>query len=563
MFKMNLSSLKKSRITTIIICLIIISSISVGFKLSHVDFTNPLINEDVYVYVLGAFSIVNGDFSQPDRKTLGWSIFISPFYLFIDSTDLLDYLNITRILSIAISTITIIPMYILARRFFDEKYSLVASSLFAFEPHLNYNSVLGLSEPIFILGVILTSIFILQKNHNWYFYLSFLLAGIVWWIRFQGLIMVVILSIVFFVIYKPSSKNFFKYLLCIALFIIIVSPILIQRYDQFGDPLYFYEVNNNHFMGDSYFDYAVNTKDIEYSASDYIEDNGVISFVERFGLTGLYTMASHLFKMLFPYLIFLLPFGVLFSLRPFAQDKDYMKSIWILLLINLGSLIIVFSVWADMRLIYHVFPFLIIISTIAIQRIVKHGLSTFEFSEKQKNFFLVGIIGVVIILSGTLTLRLDVPDELLDQERIEFSKFITQKLDGRISAGGDVLRLLTYTQLQDSPHLFKEFKTSTYDFTIGRESNIFASENMLERIILYAKSLDELIEVGKEYDLKYIAINKEQPNTDWYGYLTNIYDEGENHPFLTKVLDTEKIGFKKFKVKVFEINYDKFILNET
>ena len=558
----NSLSLKKSRITTIVICLIVISSISIGFKLSHVDFNNPLISEDTYVYVLGAFSIINGDFSQPDRKALGWSIFISPFYLFTDSTDLLDYLNIARIRSISISTITIIPMYILARRFFDEKYSLVASCFFAFEPHLNYNSVSGLSEPLFILGIILSSIFILQKNHTWYFYISFLLAGIVWWIRFNGLVMVVILSIVFFVVYKPTSKNFLKYLLCVALFVIIVSPILIQRYDQFGEPLYF-AISDNYFIGDSITGHAVNTKDIEYSASDYIQDNGMISFIERFGLTGLYTMASHLFKMLFPYLIFLLPFGVLFSLRPFAQDKDYMKSIWILLLINLGSLIIVFSVWADMRLIYHVFPFLIIISTIVIQRIVKHGLSTFEFSEKQKNFFLVGIIGVVIILSGTLTLRLDVPDKILDQERIEFSKIITQKLNGRISAGGDVLRLLTYTQLQDSPHLFKEFKTSTYGFTIGRESNIFASENMLQHIILYGKSLDELIEVGKEYDLKYIAINKEQSNTDWYGYLTNIYDEGENHPFLTKVLDTEKIGFKKFKVKVFEINYDKFILNET
>ena len=133
-------SLKKSSITTVVICLIVISSISVGFKLSHVDFNNPLISEDTYVYVLGAFSIINGDFSQPDRKALGWSILISPFYLFTESPDLLDYLNITRILSIAISTITIIPMYILARRFFDEKYSLVASCLFAFEPHLNYNS---------------------------------------------------------------------------------------------------------------------------------------------------------------------------------------------------------------------------------------------------------------------------------------------------------------------------------------------------------------------------------------------------------------------------------------
>ena len=555
-------SLKKSSITTVVICLIVISSISVGFKLSHVDFTDPPISEDTYVYVLGAFSIINGDFSQPDRKALGWSILISPFYLFTESPDLLDYLNITRILSIAISTITIIPMYILARRFFDEKYSLVASSLFAFEPHLNYNSVFGLSEPIFILVIILSSIFILQKNHNWYFYLSFLLAGIVWWIRFNGLIMVVILSIVFFVIYKPSSKNFFKYLLCVALFIIIVSPILIQRYDQFGDPLYF-AISDNYFMGDSYANYAVNTKDIEYSVSDYIQDNGMISFVERFGLTGLYTMTSHMFKMLFPYLIFLVPFGVLFSLRAFAQDKDYMKSIWILLLINLGSLIIVFSVWPDMRLIYHVFPFLIIISTIVIQRIVKHGLSTFQFSEKQKNFFLVGVIGVVIILSGTYTHIFYAPDKLLDQERIEFSKILTQKFNGKISAGGDVLRLLTYTQLQDSPHLFKEFKMGTYDFVIGRESNLFASENMLERIVLYAKSLDELIEIGKEYDLKYIAINKEQSKADWYGYLTNLYDEGENHPFLTNVLDTEKMGFKKFKVKVFEINYDKFILNET
>ena len=558
----NSSSLKKSNIATIVICLIVISSISIGFKLSHVDFSNPIIGEDTYVYVLGAFSVINGDFSQPDRKALGWSIFMSPFYLLTDSTDLLDYLNITRILSIAISTVTIIPMYILARRFFDEKYSLMASCLFAFEPHLNYNSVLGLSEPLFILGVVLASIFILQKNHNWYFYLSFLLAGIVWWVRFNGLIMVMILSIVFFVVYKPSSKNFLKYLVCIGLFLIIVSPILIQRYDQFGDPLYF-AVSDNHFIGDAYSNYAVNTKDIEYSASDYIQDNGVISFVERFGLTGLHIMVLDMFKMLFPYLIFLLPFGVLFSIRSFAQDKDYIKSIWILLLVNLGSLIIVFSTWGDMRLIYHVFPFIIIISTIVIQRVVKHGLSTFQFSEKQKNFFLVGIISIVIISASILTLRMDESDKLLDQERIEFSKLLTQKFNGKISAGGDVLRLLTYTQLQDSPYLFKEFKTSAYDFSIGRDSDLFASENMLERILLYAKSLDELIEIGKKYDLKYIAINKEQPKNDWYGYLANLYDEGEKYPFLTKVLDTKEIGFKKFKVKVFEINYDKFITNET
>jgi hypothetical protein len=338
--------------------------------------------------------------------------------------------------------------------------------------------------------------------------------------------------------------------------------VLIQRYDQFGDPLYF-AFSDNYFIGDDIRHFSENTKDIQYSASDYIQDNGIIGFAERFGLTGFGNLASSLLKMLFPYLIILVPFGVLFSLRTFAQDRDYIKSIWILLLISLGSIVIQFSIASDMRLIYHVFPFLIILSTIVIQRIVKHGLSTFSFSEKQKNFFLVGIICVVIILSGTFTLRIDTPDKLLSQERIEFSKILTQKFNGKILGVGDTLRLLTYTQLQNSPNLFKEFKISTYDFVVGRQSNIFASENMLERTVLYAQSFDELIEIGKEYDLKYIAINEKSGKTVWYPYLITLYNEGKNYPFLTEVLDTEKMGFKKFKVKVFEIDYDKFILKET
>jgi hypothetical protein len=267
--------------------------------------------------------------------------------------------------------------------------------------------------------------------------------------------------------------------------------------------------------------------------------------------------------MLFPYLIILVPFGILFSLRSFAQDKDYIKSIWVLMLITLGSVVMQFSIASDMRFIYHIFPFLIILSTIAIQRVVKYGLSTFSFSDKQKNFFLIGVICVIIILSGMFMLRVDTQDKILNQERIEFTEILTKNFGGKVIGVGDSIRLLTYTQLYDSPNLFKEFKTSTYDFVVGGQSNIFA--HGMERIVLYAESLDELIQIGKEYDLKYIVIN-ENANTDKiirYPYLTNLYDEGEKYPFLTKVLDTKEIGFKKFKVKVFEINYDKFITNET
>ena len=294
-------------------------------------------------------------------------------------------------------------------------------------------------------------------------------------------------------------------------------------------------------------------------------NNYLINFVERFGLTGLYNLVLSLIKVSFPYLIILAPFGILFSLRVFAQDKDYIKSIWILLLITLGSVVIQFSIASDMRFIYHIFPFLIILSTLTIQRVVEHGLSTFSFSKKQKNFFLIGVICVIIILSGMFMLRVDTQDKILNQERIEFTETLTKNFGGKILADGDVLRLLTYTQLRDSPNLFLEFKTSTYDYVVGRQSNIFDSEDMMERIVLYAQSLDELIEIGKKYDLKYIAINQEQKTNlnTFYPYLANLYDEGESHSFLNKVIDTEEIGFKKFKVKVFEINYDKFITNET
>ena len=149
---------------TIIFFLIVIGAISLGLKLYTIDFSvSP--NEDAYNYVLRAIAHNNGDFSEHPRKTLGWSIVISPFLHLVDSNNFIDYVNVARYLGLAISTISIYPMYLLARKFFDEKYSLCASSFFAFEPHLNHLSSGGYSEPIYILVIILTLFFILNKDN--------------------------------------------------------------------------------------------------------------------------------------------------------------------------------------------------------------------------------------------------------------------------------------------------------------------------------------------------------------------------------------------------------------
>ena len=408
----------------IVFFLILISLISLGFKLYTVDFT-VLPEEDTFGYVLRGMAHNNGDFTEHPRKTLGWSIFISPFFNMIDSNNLLEYVNITRGLGLTISIITIIPMYGLARKFFDAKYSLCAVGLFAFEPHLNHVSGIGYTEPLYILATILSLYFILNKNSN-YSYLSFLTIGLLWWVRWNGVVMLLIASIIFFTNFKKTPKLFLKYFVCLTICLIVVSPMLIERNEQFGSP-FFFSQSERVFTGEYTAIAADNMLDVEYSAFDYIDDNGFGKFIEKFVFLGIYNLFFTLFKMSLPYLIFFLPFGILFSLRAFDQEKKYIRSNWILILISLAAFVFYFAIMPEKRLIYHVYPFLIILATISLQRLVEYGLPTFSFTEKHKKICVIGIMSTVIILSGLYTLRYETPDPMLSNEKILFAETLENK----------------------------------------------------------------------------------------------------------------------------------------
>ena len=537
----------------IIFFLILISLVSLGFKLYTVDFS-VLPEEDTFGYVLRGMAHNNGDFTEHQRKTLGWSIFISPFFNMTDSNNFLDYVNITRGLGLAISIITIVPMYGLSRKFFDAKYSLCAVGLFAFEPHLNHISGLGYTEPLYILATILSLYFLLNKNSK-YSYLSFLTIGLLWWIRWNGIVMLLIASIIFFTNFKKTPKLFLKYFACLAICLIVVSPMLIERNEQYGSPLFFSQ-NENMFTGEYTTILADNMMGVEYSAFDYIDDNGFGKFIEKFVFLGIYNLFFTLFKMSLPYLIFFLPFGIIFSLRAFDQEKKYIRSNWILILISLGAFVFYFAIMPEKRLIYHVYPFLIILATISLQRLVEYGLSTFSFNEKHKKICMVGIMCTVIILSGFYTLRYETPDPILSNEEILFAETLESKFNGKILDSGYTLKGLLYAHVTDPDGVFKNYKISQNPGSYYMFE--FNSENVnLMPTTLYAKSLEDFIEVSYEYELNYISINKKDVMI-FYPYLGEIYENEDKFPYLTKVFDTENEGFEKLKVKVFEIDYKKF-----
>ena len=536
---------------SIVLFLIIIATISLGFKLYTVDFT-VLPPEDTFAYVLRGMAHNNGDFTEHPRKTLGWSIFISPFFNIIDSNNFLDYVNIARVLGLAISVITVIPMYVLARKFFDAKYSLCAVGLFAFEPHLNHVSGLGMTEPLYILATILSLYFILNKNSN-YSYLSFLTIGLLWWIRWNGIVMLLIASIIFFTNFKKTPKSFLKYFACLAICLIVVSPMLIERNEQYGSPLFFSQ-NKHMFTGEYTTIMADNMIGVEYSAFDYIDDNSFGKFIEKFVFLGIYNLFFTLFKISLPYLIFFLPFGLLFSLRAFDQEKKYIRSNWILILISLGTFVFYFAILPEKRLIYHVYPFLIILATISLQRFVEYCLSTFSFNEKHKKICVLGVMCAVVISSGFYTLRYESPDPILNNEEILFAETLENKFNGKILDTGYTLKGLYYEHVTNPDGVFKNYKISQnpgayYIFE-------FNSENVnLLPTMLYAKSLEDFIEVSYEHELNYISINKNGVSDVFYPYLDVIYENEEKFPYLIKVFDTEQEGFEKLKAKVFEIDY--------
>ena len=538
----------------IFITLASIISISLILKLYTTDFSIPVFSDNLS-YALSAIAHTNGDFSQSSHRGTGWSIFVAIFYSFINSENFLVYSNTIKIISLAVASSTVFLVYQLGRKFFDQRYSLVAAGLFAFIPHLNYNSGFGLTEPLYHLTLIAAFYFAINKNTK-FIIPSLLLVGILWWIKLNEIFPLIILIIIYFVT-KRNSPNLYRNLFIgILIFLAVISPMLYDRYEQFGDP-FFFGYSPYIFTGSwekiISIEVGHGQENQATTAFDFIDENGLVSFFQTFFLNGIYNVLSILWKISFPYLFILIPFGIIFSFRAFDQDKKLILANWLFIILSLGSLILVFSLIPDQRHLYFIFPFLIIFCTIPIQRVTEYGLSTFSFSQKQKSIFLVIVVSIVLVLSVWFTLRYDVSDPLLENEKYEFANYVLKNLDGHsLREFGSSLDYLSLVYVENSPNNFKNCKVEYNKELCQYDKN----RSFFDPITITGNSIEEIVTKGEAYDLKYIITNKEK--NDFHGFIDDIYHQEEKYPYLKKIFDSSNQGFEKLKIKVFEIDYKKF-----
>jgi hypothetical protein len=195
-------------------------------------------------------------------------------------------------------------------------------------------------------------------------------------------------------------------------------------------------------------------------------------------------------------------------------------------------------------------PFLVIFSVIPIQRVTEYGLNTFSFSRKQKDVFLIIVLIIVILLSGLFTLRYEKSDHILENEKLDFSQYALENLNGNAlrDFGGstDYADYVILVQNYD----FRDYKI---DYLTNKDQ---ISDHEYDEIGIYAESIEDLILNGKNSNLKYLISNNQK--TFYYPFVDDVYHNEKNFPYLIKVFDSEEYGYQKLKIKVFEIDYKKF-----
>jgi hypothetical protein len=228
-----------------------------------------------------------------------------------------------------------------------------------------------------------------------------------------------------------------------------------------------------------------------------------------------------------------------------------------MILTIIGVLAIPFTIIDERRFLFTLFPFLIILSVIPIQRVTNYGLSTFSFNEKQKSIFLVIVVGVVLLLSTMFTMGVGEfgygpPNSTLEHEKMEFTEYLFENYDGRILRDETVIDYLPYVSLTSGDNDFKSFKSprgkNPYPDLYEPGKVVWLSVN--------GKTFEELITNGKTKELKYIGIIEK--GSYFFPFLNDLYYNEGQYPYMEKIFDSDEMDYKEFKIKVFEINYQKF-----
>jgi hypothetical protein len=486
--------------------LIIIGIIGLILRLYNFPHDIPLVLDAFNGYFLYATDVsIIGNLPNWSISNIGWPIFLSFFFSIFHFDNLLDYMNLQRIITISISTLTIIPIYFLCKKFFNRFYSVLGVALFTFQPHIIQNSSLGITEPLFILLVSISiTLFLGFKTKS--MLISFLIIGLATMVRGEGLFVFFAFSISYIIQNKHKKEIIVKYLSGLIIFVTTLSSAIFLQMKTYGENT----VSIRLITGIEGITSGINY----YDKSASVISSYLVTLEDIIKL-GIWTCV--------PYFIILIPVGIYLILKERTRNTNTILTIMLVMCI---PVIIAFS-WTvrDTRIFYPLFPILTIVSIFPIIKFVERF--------NRKKILIIFIIGI-ILFSSISYLEIKNSDLNHQREANSIAQYVVSIASG-INNYYPEDSYIAPSEISDDWPVIKN--------KINFKTNIISTNGF--------DSLEKYIESARKQGLTHLVIdnNIERPN-----FLKNIFENEEKYPYLLKVFDSKNEGFT-YKIKIFKIDY--------
>lgn len=433
----------------------------------------------------------------------GWPVFLASFFALFRFDDMISYMELQRVIATLLSVLTIIPVYFLCRRFVGNSFAVFGAAIFAFEPRLIQNSLLGLNDALYILLGAVSLVLFLRSGIKLRC-VSFALMGFASLVRSEGLFLFFALSIMYFVQHRRNLRELSKYGILIAIFIATILPMAILRIEITGTDALTGRIMNE-----------------AGHASDLTSNYGVGTFVTN----TVTTFFGFLGRAMLPIFVFFVPVGAFLILR----DRNFEKNTIIVTLVVMSiPVLYAYSVPAlDTKYFYFMYPMFCVLSVFAVK---KYG----EIILKSHILILVAIIGVVV--ASVVFLAVKMPDREQELEYFQVAQFVIHNTN----------KVNDYPQ---SSYISSAQLASTWP-TLRRD----ASFDTKVIPVLGHEELIEYIKDSKEIGLTHLVIDDAENRPD---FLKRVFYNEEDYPYLIKVFDSKDHDYE-IHLKIFKIDYTKF-----
>jgi hypothetical protein len=513
----------------------------------------PIVTDGFYSFVYAAKTVFEGNLPIGYGTTnTGWANFLALFFSLSDTSDPFYLMQIQRSLSVILSSLTIIPAFFIFRKFVNIRWALFGCLLLTIEPKLLMQSLEGINYTLFFfLFVSAIALFLTKTKLS--LFLSFGCIACITLVRYEGLLLLIPLSIMYFLKFK-DKKSIVKFLGMIFIIIIILAPISVLRiqatesfcYDtdwygmRCGDDGFTHSI----LAGPRFLSHTLNAasgQEVTETAIYLLDENNekndsyailfmnkiILSFSALLKFTGL---------ALIPYFVFFVSYNIILRIKNKKLGKlDWDKKI----IIFTVSIMFLPALYAYMMGIQEIRYVLVIIPLLCILSISW----TSSISEKiSKNRSVIIILIVLVLTSSIIFIEFEKRDSIHDKESFLVSQKIV-KLTNMINSFHQDGYIKTSVLISDWPilpeadqkgklvHVFQKIPTNDYH------------------------DLAEFVIDSKKSDLKYLVIDQDNKLFD------DLRKNPAGYPYLNKIFDSNDFDFENHFM-IYEINYKLFDNND-